>query len=302
MAIIKEPVSFTKDCFIKNKLFSEISSFGIGGKIAYYYEPTSIDDFINCIEYASSIKLDYKIVGNATNILCADSGFNGLIISTKNLKNITMRKNFVRAECGVKLSSLIEFGILYNLGGLEALYGIPASIGGAITMNASAFQFNVGLFVKNVCCLIDNKKQILKAEDCLFNYRNSIFKQKQIPILYVDFNMQKIEKEQSKKRIGEYLKLRGESQPTGKSCGSVFQNPMGYTAGRIIESVNLKGYRTGGAIISNKHANFIINENNASGKDVYFLIDTVKKKVKKIFNIDLKEEIEYLGDFNGVNG
>ncbi len=123
-------------------------------------------------------------------------------------------------------------------------------------------------------------------------------KEKKLAVLYADFIFGNCNKDLIEKRIKEYTTLRRETQPAGKSCGSVFINPIGYTAGRIIDSVSLKGYTVGDASVSKKHANFIINSGNATAKDVVNIIQTIKKKVKKIFDIDLKEEVEYIGNFD----
>lgn len=304
MGITKNNLVFTKDTLKTGELFKEHSTFGVGGRIGYYYEPTSLTDLEKCIEFAINNKITYRIIGNGSNILCSDNGYNGLIVCTKKITKILYNSTsgIIRAFSGASLTRLITLAKELSLGGMEALCGIPATVGGATTMNAGAFGYHISDYITSVCYFDGTKRIVLETKDCNFDYRNSIFKNSNLVVLYADFKFDKKDKADIEKRINKYTLLRNESQPKGKSCGSVFKNPTGYTAGKIIESVALKGFSVGDAEISTKHANFIINNGNAKSSDIVLLIDIIKKKVKKIFNVDLQEEVEYLGFNNGFNG
>ncbi len=283
--------------FTKGENFSRHTTIGIGGKIKYFCEPKSIKEYISVIEYSSLRNLPYYILGNGSNVLPVDKEYNGVVISTKKLNKIVyLKDNTVRSYAGTNLSELIDSANKKGLGGMEALYGIPATVGGATIMNAGAFNVNISDFIESVCVLQNGKKKVYKNKDLLFGYRNSIFRVLKSPIINVDFKFFNINAMQKREIINSYLSLRREKQPSGKNCGSVFKNPLGYSAGKLIESVGLKGYSVGGAEISFKHGNFIINKNSATYSDVKTLIEVIKKKIKEIYNIDLVEEIEYIGE------
>jgi UDP-N-acetylmuramate dehydrogenase len=198
---------------------------------------------------------------------------------------------------GVNLQRLIKFCSDNNLSGLEALSGIPATVGGAIVMNAGAFGKNISDRLVSVETLYNGKINKYYKDQCKFGYRTSRFLGKKEVIVSATFKLVETEKELILAGIEAYKDLRKSIQPTGRSCGSVFKNPSGTTAGKLIDSLQLKGYKIGGAKISTEHANFIITEGKATATDVKKLIDYVKKKVLDAFNIELKEEIEYVGEF-----
>jgi len=277
-------------------------TIGVGGKAKYFIEPTSLKNLREIIDIAKNNKLQYKIIGNGTNILPSDSGYNGLIVCTKKLNGIFFQQETVKAMAGAKIKELFDFCFQNNLGGLEKIYQIPATIGGAIKMNAGCFGGNISDFLVYVETLKDGKIIRYDKSDCDFGYRTSRFSLENEVIVGAVFKFFSAEKIGIANLAFHYNNLRKNSQPKGKTFGSIFKNPKGDFAGKLIENVGLKGKKIGGAIISNKHANFIINNKNASSEDIYNLIQLAKQKVKQKYDISLQEEIDYIGEFNDTNG
>ena len=164
-------------------------------------------------------------------------------------------------------------------------------------MNAGAFGHNISDHIVNVQTLYQGKINSYDKEQCEFAYRKSRFLGRKEIIISATFNFEYDSKETIEKNIKNYADLRRQIQPIGKSCGSVFKNPKGYSAGELIDRANLKGLRIGGALVSERHANFIITQSNALSSDVYALIQHIKEKVKDKFDITLKEEVEFIGEF-----
>lgn len=292
--------SFTEDKFLRGQVLSDYTTFKIGGRSKYFYKPKTVKDFIGAINYCKEKDIECKIIGNGSNLLCSDLGFDGLTLCTKNLKRLSVNGNKIRCYSGVLISKLLAVACSNGLGGMEPLIGIPATVGAGTVMNAGAFGYNISDNIDRVCVYDGEKIFYIGKNDCKFFYRDSALRKKKYVVVFVDFILNKTDKALSEKRMKDYVKLRRESQPIGNSCGSVFKNPKGYTAGKLIESVSLKGERVGGAFVSQKHANFIINDGTATAEDVATLIGKIKNKVKKIYKIDLEEEVEYVGNFNGI--
>lgn len=287
---------------LKNIIFEELlnkhTTIGVGGVAKYFAQPDTLYQLNNLIELSKKHRIKYKVIGNGSNLLFSDQGYNGLIICTKNLKDIFIKRECVRAMAGANLSSLIDFCLSNGYGGIEELYSIPATVGGAVCMNAGAFKKNISDYVQCVETISNGKIVKYSKSQCNFSYRKSRFLGKKQTITAVDFRFPKIDKEESIKRIKEFSLLRREKQPQGKTFGSVFKNPDTLYAGQIIEELGLKGFKVGGAVISSKHANFIINQKNATADDILFIIDTVKRIVRLKTGIELQPEVEYVGKIN----
>ncbi len=226
-----------------------------------------------------------------------DAGYNGLIIKIGN-NNWALKKNKIFAGAGVRLSELASIAKENNLSGLEWAFGIPGTLGGAIYGNAGAFGDSMKNLVKSIEVFDTNKEKVFLFDNkkCKFGYRNSIFKKNNnLIIISAEMILSESSCEKIAKRTNEFLEHRINSQPLNfPSAGSIFKNPQKKSAGELIERANLKGTRVGGAKISEKHANFIVNSKNASSKDVEDLISLVKKTIKKKFGIILEEEIQFL--------
>ena len=311
----------------ENVILAPYTTFRIGGPAKYFFEAKSKEELIQAIEWAKNNRVRYFILGAGSNILISDKGFDGLVIKVKNeklkIKNYISKFKIIEAGAGVRLNKLVEIGLKRGLSGLEWAVGIPGTLGGAVRGNAGAMGHSISEAIKSVEVLDTKNKQILETKnflncDCLFDYRNSVFKHnRNLVILAAKLELKPGDQEESRNKIQEYLEKR-KNQPSEPSAGSIFKNPLianrhefehkfheyqpipfinsQIPAGWLIEQCGLKGYKIGQAQVSSKHANFIVNLGKAKAEEVTILINLIKKKVRDKFGIRLEEEIQYLGD------
>ena len=278
---------------IKETKLSDYSTYKVGGESTIVFVD-SISSLIKLIKYLKENNIKYKVIGNASNLIFSDYGYNGVLINLSKINYIKKYRNYFTVSSGY---SLIKFSNeISNIGytGLEFSTGIPGQVGGAVFMNAGCYGSDISKVLYKVKVLTDNYKiKTIYNKDLNFGYRDSIFRYKNYICIDATFKLEKESTEAIKSRIEEYRLKRFNSQPLEyPNAGSVFRNPEGYAAGKLIEDLGLKNYHIGGAYISEKHANFIINKNNATSKDIVDLISFVKKEVKAKYNIDLKCEQE----------
>ncbi len=292
---LKEYLSELKTSVLFDENMKRHTTIGVGGNASFYALPDCLFSLNTMVSLAQEFNVKFKVVGGGSNLLVSDAGYNGLIICLKKLNDIFYKRTALRVMAGVSINSLIEFCASHGLSGVECLVGIPATVGGAVVMNAGAFGQNISKYVVGVETLCDGKIKKYFPTDCKFGYRKSRFLGGKEIVTAVDFDFPKCEKEIFEASVKSYRDLRRKYQPSGKTFGSVFKNPVGQSAGALIESVNLKGTRCGGAVISPKHANFIINERNATAEDIKSLIAKAKNAVFKEYGVHLKEEVEYVG-------
>lgn len=274
---------------------SRFTTFRIGGPADYYLEPKDRDDLVKLIRYLKEINYPYIIIGNGSNILISDEGIRGAAINLEyGFTKIEVTKNKVYAEAGIKLSKLVDVCIEHSLVGIENLAGIPGTLGGAILMNAGAYGGEISDFIKTVEIFDGDKIRFLKKEECGFAYRKSNLEGK--IILSAQFELKTGDKEKAKQRRKELLLKRNQAQPVEfPNAGSIFKNPPDDFAARLIEEAGLKGLTIGGAKISEKHSNFIINFNNASANDVIELMRIIRRTVYQKFGVLLEPEIKMIG-------
>jgi len=284
---------------IENVSLKKYNTYKIGGIAKYLISPNDINSLKELIIYLNKENIKYMVLGNGSNVIFSDDLYDGVIIKLDNFKNITIDNTKITAESGVMLPNLVKVAIQKNLVGLEWASGIPGTLGGSIYGNAGAYKSETADFIENITIMdkLGNIK-ILKKEDVDFSYRYSSFKDKykECIILNATLNLEKGNKEEALKLIHDRLERRLSSQPLEyPSAGSVFRNPEGDAAGRIIEhEIKFKGKRIGGAEVSKKHANFIINTGSASSKDIKDLIELIHKEVKDKTGIDLIIEQEFI--------
>lgn len=272
------------------------SSFGIGGNAKIIAYPTSVYEVVELIKLAKDSGLKHKVIGNASNILFSDAGYDGLIISLKNFSSIErVDETSYLVSAGTSLSALLARATKDGLSGIEFAAGIPALLGGAIVMNAGVGAKSMSDILNSVT-FFDGKHIITKqAKELEFNYRTSCFcGSRDFIVLFAKLVLKKENQDVIKNNIKEYLDKRLRSQPKGKSAGCVFKNPKEMPAGYIIDKLGLKGLREGGAVVSEVHANFIINESSATQVDVKTLINKIKTEVYNCCGVWLEEEIEIL--------
>lgn len=288
---------FTDCKFVLNEKLSLYGGYKTGGRAKFFITPKSVKSLADTVLFCAENGIKYFILGNGTNVLFSDKGFDGAIIRTGDLKGIKRGENGVTVNCGENLSAICKFARDGSLTGVEELSGIPGSVGGAAVMNAGAFGKSFSAVAEEITALKDGKIVKYSAPDCGFSYRNSRFKDGKEIVLSAKIKLFSGDKGDIIKRTEEFAVLRKTAQPTGRTCGSVFKNPDGYHAAELIEKAGLKGLKKGGAEISLLHANFIIAKNGATSADVYSLIKTVGQKISEEYGIKLKEEIIYVGEF-----
>lgn len=279
-----------------NVILKPYTTFKIGGKADFFAVVKTQPDLIKIIIEAQQNRVPYFILGNGSNILVADTGYRGLAIKLE-LNNIAANNNEVTAEAGATLGTLLGFCKDHGLSGLEFLSGIPATIGGAIWGNIGSTVNSISTFIKTVTILNENNElQTITGKDCGFSYRDSIFKKKNYIILAVVFSLKLEKSEVIEKNMQITVQKKIQNQDLSHpSAGSVFKNPEQHKAWELIEKAGMRGYQIGGAKVSEKHANFIINTGNATASDVIILISLIKQKVRDNLGVQLMEEIKYIG-------
>jgi len=278
---------------IKNKLLKDLTTFKIGGAAKYFYIAQTFEQMKQIVKYAKEKNLKVFILGRGSNVLINDLGFFGLVIQN-NISFLKKSKTNLYAGAGYSFAHLGLLSAKCNLSGLEFALGIPGSVGGAIYMNASSYNQSVSDALEKVVFLNNkNEIQIFKKSECKFGYRSSVFQKNKGIILCAKFGLKK--DNYARKNQIELFQKKLKTQPLNeKNAGCIFKNPKNYSARKLIEECGLKNFKIGEAKVSDLHANFIINENNASSKDVLKLISHIKKVVKKKKNITLKTEIKIL--------
>ena len=298
MNIKDELKNFLSERVKENTLLSQFTSFKTGGIAKIIVFPENKEEVKEIFYLSEKYQKDILILGKGTNILISDYGFDGIVLSTLLLNKIKKEENFIISESGVLISSLLNFCLKNNSGGIEFLSGIPGTIGGALITNAGLKKEWIGEKVEWVEVYDKKKKdfEILKREEIKFSYRDSNLKN--MFIINACLRTEKKRKEEIKNKIQNYMKERREKQPLREnSAGSVFKNPENFYAGELIEKCGLKGYCIGDAYISERHANFIINKGKAKSSDIYNLIKIIQNKVKEKFGVELELEIKIIGKF-----
>lgn len=282
----------------ENILLNNYTSYKTGGAARYFAMCHNSEDITEALRYANGNNLEYEVIGGGSNLLISDDGYNGLIICTAGLNRyiINYGNNILKCGAGIALADLVYYACNNGLSGMEAMAGIPGSIGGAVKMNAGAY--NQEIKDTNIrTALMDKYGNIVikTNEEIGYGYRLSPGTEGHI-VLWAEFLYGKNESENLLKIRKEILEKRKEKQPLHKpSCGSVFKRPGGNYAGTLIEKCGLKGCRMGGAEVSTKHANFILNTDNAKSDDIYNLIKHIQKTVYDKTGVYLEPEVKLIG-------
>lgn len=291
----KLPENFKGD-YKFNEPLSKHNKFRIGGRCLVWCEPKDLEDLKFILKYTKEENIPLFVIGEGSNILVRDKGFKGIVIhlDTPYFRRIEFRGNFVFAGCGLKLSQIIRLAAKKNLGGLEFLFGIPGSLGGALVMNAGSSEKSIGDLIEDITVMDYNGRiKILNKRNIRFGYRNSNLSR--FIILSAHLRLVKRDRKEIEDRIARYRIYRKRTQPQNiPSAGCIFKNPKGLSAGKIIEECGLKGKRIGGAEISYKHANFILNKGKAKARDILRLMRFIQKKVYKKYRILLEPEIKII--------
>ena len=295
-SIYKELTTIIEESKIKtNEDMSKHTSFKAGGKAKFYIKAKTVKDVINTVKISKENNIPIVVLGNGSNILFKDKEFNGIVLKIE-LDTLKIEENIITAEAGVKNAILGRKALDNNLQGFEFAAGIPGTIGGAIRMNAGAYGGEIKDIVQDVEYLDyeDLKIKKITNKECNFEYRHSVFCENKNIILSATFKLENGIKEEIANRMNEIAKSRKEKQPLEyPSAGSTFKRGTDFITAKLIDECGLKGYQIGGAQVSEKHAGFIINKENATAKDIIDLVEYVKKTVKEKTgkSIDLEVEI-----------
>ena len=275
---------------------SKHTTYKIGGIAKYLIYPKSELSLIRIVEVCKEQKLPYKVFGKGSNLLCSDSYYEGVVICLDRYFNDF---NFEEdgtciAQAGVSLILLSNSAMKQSLSGLEFASGIPATLGGAVVMNAGAYRSDMSSIVKRVYVLRDNECVWIEKDELDYGYRHSLFlKHLDWIVLGVELKLSNGDQKEIRDLIDSRRQRRKESQPLEKpSAGSVFRNPSEYQAWELIDKCGLRGKCIGGAKVSEKHANFIINEGGATAKDIEQLVLFVQNTVYEKYGVHLKMEVE----------
>jgi UDP-N-acetylmuramate dehydrogenase len=282
---------------LENIYMKDYTTYKVGGIVRVMVYPKDIDSLIKLMTIIKRDNINYKIIGNGSNVIFSDEDYNGIIIKLDNFNNLEVKDTVIKVGAGYNLMKLAIKMSREGYVGLDFATGIPGTVGGAVYMNAGAYKSDMGYIVSEIKVLTpDLEIKTMYNKDLEFKYRTS-FLQKNPGYICLEATI--VLKEGNKELIKEIIEDRKQrrlmAQPLEyPSAGSVFRNPEGDYAGRLIEECGLKGKQIGGAKVSQKHANFIINYNNATAKDIKNLIKLVKEEVYKKFGIELKVEQEFV--------
>lgn len=314
----QEKVENSNFHFTTGEILSKHLGMGVGGPARFFINVSEIKTLIALVEFLRSAGAPYKVIGGGTNIIASDEGFGGVIIKNRTSSlNIDVNTGRVIADSGVPLSHMIMEAATSGLGGLEPLYGVPGTVGGAIVNNAGAHGVAISDFLKSAAVITSVDKIENHAGTWFgFGYRESKLKYKKedFPpvILSAIFQFQRKKSEDLMMDLAKWKNWRAEKQPLGAmTSGSIFRNPSGNdnaqnederfkSAGYLLEQAGAKRVSVGGARVSKKHANWIENASGATSSDVRKLIDQMRNAVLQKYQITLNEEIEYIGKWDGV--
>jgi len=290
--------------FKMNVLLAPYTTYKIGGPASYFFEPKNLDDFKLSIGWALQQDIPYFVLGGGSNILVHDSGYRGLVVYTGELNRLDIRGNNITAECGLAVDRLVDGSLTHGLSGIEFAAGLPGTVGGALFMNARAYEGSFSNITEQVLAVRIEKRNVndvmLKKEELGFSYKNSVFQLQEIYVYSALFSLVPGSKDKIRKEIKANRSRRRENgQYDFPNAGCIFKNDyrIGIPTGKLLEEIGLKGKRIGDAEVYENHANFIINRGNATAEDVYRLIKFIEGEVKKKRGIALKREINFIGNW-----
>ena len=287
-----------KDNVRINEPMKNHTTFKIGGPAQYYVTPESVTQIQEVVSLCKDKNIPLHVIGNGSNILVGDDGVNGVVLALFNtFSDYEIKDNVITAQAGLSLIKLAVIALREGLTGLEFASGIPGSVGGAVYMNAGAYDGQMKDVVTSVTVLDEaGNIRILGRDELDMGYRTSAVAKHNMIVLQVIIELKAGDKEQIKDRMNQLSELRKQKQPLEyPSAGSTFKRPEGYFAGKLIADAGLKGYSIGGAAVSEKHAGFVVNMGGATAKDVVELTDYIKKRIIEQFGVTLELEIKKIG-------
>lgn len=281
-----------------NEPMKNHTTFRIGGNADIFCEPSGEKELSDLILFFRKENLPYVVLGNGSNVLVGDNGIRGTVIKIgSKMSGAEVKGEKLYAQGGILLSRLAKIAMNESLSGMENISGIPGSLGGAIYMNAGAYGSEISEILEEVTFVTQTGQiKTLKADELMMGYRKSIFMENGGIVASAVIKLHKGDKAQIEKNMAEITKRRVDKQPLDlPSAGSTFKRPEGHFAGKLIEDSNLKGFGIGGAKISEKHAGFIVNYNNATAADVMAVIKHAQDTVYEKFGVKIEPEVKFLG-------
>ena len=298
---ILEKSKLNKENLYYDEPMAKHTSFKIGGPADVFIKVDNIEELKETLDLSKQNQIPLTIIGNGSNLLVTDKGIRG-ITAKLNLKDIEIKnennKQIIKVDAGVPVGLLAQKLLKEEIAGFEELSGIPGTIGGAVIMNAGAHGKELKDILKKVTA-IDYNGNIheFTNEECLFSYRNSRFQKEKYIILQATLVLEKGNAKEIKEKMDEYMQFRKEKQPIEyPNAGSTFKRGEDFVTAKLIDEAGLKGYKVGGAQVSEKHAGFIVNVDNATAKDVIELTDYIKEKIEEKFGKKINLEIQIIGE------
>lgn len=276
------------------------TTFRVGGKADAFLSVRNEEELRKAVLLCKEYGVPFLILGNGSNLLVSDNGYRGMVILVgKDMSEIAVDGNKITVMAGATLGSVAQAAAKNSLGGMEFASGIPGTIGGAIVMNAGAYDGEMKMVVDEVKVLTQNGETLtLSNEELEFGYRTSRVKKEKLIVLSVTLLLQPQKQEDIYEKMNDFAARRREKQPLEyPSAGSTFKRPEGMFAGKLIMDAGLRGYSVGDAQVSEKHCGFVINKGNATAKEISTLIYDVQEKVKDSFGVTLEPEVIFIGDF-----
>ena len=298
MEQLKQQLRTANIAFKEREPLSLHCTFKIGGLAAVLIQPENEEELCRSIGFCKACRVNCYLLGNGSNVLFSDEGYNGAVVDVSAMKsNIMCNGNEITAGAGVKLSALCAKALDLSLTGLEFAYGIPGTVGGAVYMNAGAYGGEIKDVLVSVRCLTpDGKIEELPASSLDLGYRHSAFENNGCCILSAKFRLKEGVQSDIRAKMDDLMSRRIDKQPLDKpSAGSTFKRPVGAFAAALIDQCGLKGYQHGGAAVSDKHCGFVVNVGGATCADVLALCDEVRAIVEEKTGYDLEKEIRVVG-------
>jgi UDP-N-acetylmuramate dehydrogenase len=298
---ILEKSKLNKENLYYDEPMAKHTSFKIGGPADVFIKVDNIEELKEILDLSKKNQIPLTIIGNGSNLLVTDKGIRG-ITAKLNLKDIEIKnennKQIIKVEAGVPVGLLAQKLLKEEITGFEELSGIPGTIGGAVIMNAGAHGKELKDILKKVTAMDYNGNiHEFTNEECLFSYRNSRFQKEKYIILQATLELEKGNSTEIKEKMDEYMQFRKEKQPIEyPNAGSTFKRGEDFVTAKLIDEAGLKGYKVGGAQVSEKHAGFIVNVDNATAKDVIELTDYIKEKIEEKFGKKINLEIQIIGE------
>lgn len=300
-SFLKEIEAFAdKGAFVLEEPLCNHTTFRVGGKADAFLSVRNEEQLKKAIILCKEYGVPFLVLGNGSNLLVSDAGYRGMVILVgKDMADILVDGNRITAAAGATLGSVAQTAAKNSLGGMEFASGIPGTIGGAVVMNAGAYDGEMKMVVEEVRVMSQEGDVFtLTNEELDFSYRNSRVKREKLIVLSVTLLLNPNNREAIYEKMNDFAARRREKQPLEyPSAGSTFKRPEGMFAGKLIMDAGLRGYSVGDAQVSEKHCGFVINKGKASAKEIHRLIYDVQEKVKESFGVTLEPEVIFIGDF-----